>query len=347
MKKQLLTGLFHLCLVLSSVAQEIQFSQYFSTSTYLNPAFSAIYVDPTVTVNYRKPLDNGVLFNETNQVSGTMPLFVNASDNMPRGGAGFMAYSNNSGFQGVFKTTGAMVNYAHNFSMGALNTEVIAIGVQVGYENYRVSFSDLQWGSNYNPFYGYDDTQETPVTEFDQSTSHPIVNAGIIYYYNRERNMSIYNYSAFSGFAVTNLNRPDKSFAKSGHNRAPMLYKYHGGVEFRVQRFNILPNILMQYERGNFTFDSGVFFWYSLKKNNFGNKRDVKLVVGSWYRLLDSFVFLGGINYEAFSFKASYDLNSELFYNNPINYSRNHVELSIQYTISKETRMRKISNPLF
>ncbi len=347
MKKSLLTAIFHLSVLLSAFAQEIQFSQYFSTSTYLNPAFAAIYVDPTFTVNYRKPLDNDILYNETNQVSGTIPLLINAADNLPRAGVGFMAYTNKSGFQGIFNTTGAMASYAHNFSMGALNTEVIAIGGQIGYENYRVSFSDLNWGSNYNPFYGYDDEQQTPVTEFDESTSHLIINAGVIYYYNRERNMNIYNYSAFSGFAVTNLNRPDKSFAKSGKNRAPMLYKYHGGVEFRVDRVNILPNILMQYERGNFTFDGGVFLWYSLKKNNFGNKKDVKLVVGSWYRLLDSFVFLAGINYEAFSFKASYDLNSELFYNNPINYSQNHVELSIQYTISKETRMRKISNPLF
>lgn len=347
MIKKLLIGVFLCHIHITGMGQEIQFSQYFSTSTYLNPAFSAVYVDPTFTVNYRKPLDNGILFNETNHFSGSIPLLINAADNLPRAGAGFTAYTNKSGLQGVFQTTGAMANYAHNFTMGTLNTEIIAIGAQVGYENYRLTLSDLQWGSNYNPYYGFDDGQTTPVTEFDESTSHLIVNAGIIYYYNRERNMSIYNYSAFSGLSVTNINRPDKSFAKSGKSRAPMLFKYHGGVEFKVNRINLLPNILMQYENGNFTFNGGVFLWYSLKKNNFGNQKDVKLVVGSWYRLLDSFIFLAGINYQSFSFKASYDLNSELFYNNPINYSQNHVELSIQYTISKETRMRKISNPLF
>ncbi len=327
--------------------QELQFSQYFTTSLYLNPAFASIYVDPSVSINYRKPADNGLAYNETNQISATMPLLINQSDNTPRAGMGIMAYSNKSGFEGVFQITGLLASYAHNISLGSLNTEVIAIGIQGGYESYKVSYSKLKWGTNYNPYYGYDDNLQTPVTEFDQESMHPILNAGIMYYYNRERNFTIYNYSAFSGFAVTNLNRPDKTFVKTGNAKAPMLFKYHGGIEFKIKKFNFLPNILAQYQRGNLSSDAGLYMWYSLTQNNFGSGPSIKLVAGSWYRLRDSFVFLTGINYNSLSIKVSYDLNSNLFYDNDIEYSRNHIELSIQYSISKDNRVRKISNPLF
>lgn len=344
-KKLLLASLcwLNLSVVFS---QEIQFSQYFSTSLYLNPAFSAIYVSPTFFVNYRRPADNGVVYNESNQISATFPILINEADNTPRAGFGLMAYNNKSGFQGIFKITGFLLNYAHNFSLGALNTEVIAIGIQSGYENYRVNFSELQWGTNYNPYYGYDNSLPGPVTEFDEVAAHPILNAGVMYYYNRERNFTIYNYSAFSGFSMTNINRPNKSFVDTGESKAPMLFKYHGGIEFKAQKFNIMPNLLGQYQQGNYSVDVGIYTWYSFKENAFGTI-DIKLVGGAWYRLRDSFNFMAGVNYNSFSVKASYDLNSNLFYDNNIDYSRNHVEVSLQYTISKESRIRKISNPLF
>ncbi len=329
------------------IAQELQFSQYFTSSLYLNPAFSAIYVDPSISINFRKPADNGLTYNETNQISATLPILVNQSDNTSRAGLGLMAYSNKSGFEGVFQITGALASYAHNISLGSLNTEVIAIGIQGGFESYKVNFGKLRWGTGYNPFYGYDDSRPTPVTEFDQATMHPIINAGIMYYYNRERNFTIYNYSAFSGFAVTNLNRPDKTFVKTGDARAPMLFKYHGGIEVKFKKFNFLPNILAQYQSGNLSSDAGLYMWYSFRQDGFGSGTNIKLVAGSWYRLRDSFIFLTGLNYNSMSFKVSYDLNSNLFYDNEIEFSRNHVELSIQYYISKDSRVRKISNPLF
>lgn len=339
--------IFILLLSIQAMGQELQFSQFFSSSLYLNPAFSAIYVEPSLFVNYRKPLDNGVMYNETSQISLSVPVLINKAENLPRGGVGLMAYTNQSGYEGIFKITGAFVNYGHNFSIGRLSTEVIAVGVQFGFENYQVNFSDLQWGSSYNPYYGYDDSRATPVNEFDDNTNHAIVNAGIMYYYNRQRNFTLYNYSAFSGFAITNLNRPDKSFTKNGQARAPMLFKYHGGFEFKARKFNILPNILIQYQNTNYTADGGIYTWYTFHENNFGTGNDIKLVAGVWYRLRDSFIFLAGLNYNSISIKASYDLNSNLFYNDDVDYSRNHFELSLQYVLRKESRVRKISNPLF
>ncbi|WP_258102494.1 PorP/SprF family type IX secretion system membrane protein [Marinoscillum sp. MHG1-6] len=327
--------------------QELQFSQYFSTSLYLNPAFSAIYVEPSFFVNFRKSLGNNSVLNETNQVSATFPILINKVDNLPQAGFGMMAYQNRSGFQGIFDLSGLLFNYAHNISIGALNAEVIAIGIQTGYEFYRSNYDQLQWGSNYNPYYGFDDQQPVPVDEFNTTSNHLIVNAGAMYYYNRERNFTLYNYSAFSGFSVTNLNQPYKSFSRLERSRAPMLYKYHGGIEFKRRKFNILPNILLQYQRRNYNFDGGLYAWYSLRENTFGTGKDIKVVAGTWYRLRDSYIFLIGINYNAFSMKVSYDLNSTLFSDDQVRYSNNHVELSMQYTISKERRIRKISNPLF
>lgn len=328
-------------------SQEIQFSQFFSSALYLNPAFSAVYVEPSLFVNYRKPMDNGIYYNETNQISLSLPVFMNEAENLPRGGVGIMAYSNKSGYDGIFKITGASLTYGHNVTIGRLNSEVIALGMQVAYESYRVSFSDLRWGSSYNPYYGYDNQLPTPVTEFDDRSNHVVLNTGIMYYYNRQRNFTLYNYSAFSGFAITNLNRPDKSFTKDASARAPMLLKYHGGFEFKAGKFNILPNILVQYQSNNYSADGGIYTWYSLASNPYASNKDVKLVFGSWYRLRDSFIFLLGFNYSTLSVKASYDLNSDLFYNSDAQISHNTVELSVNYVFRKEVQVKKVSNPLF
>lgn len=343
MKKLFISFLFIASLGVK--AQDLQFSQFFGTSLYLNPAFSAVYVDPTVFINYRRPANTAAMSSQASQISATYPLLIDPAENTPRAGAGVMAYSIQDGPQGIFKKTGILLNYAHNFSIGALNTEVIAVGIQGGYENLRLDVGGLSSPSDYSP---YSDENGIGGLSINEAVAHPIINAGIMYYYNRERNFNIYNYSAFSGFAVTNLNRPNISFSTiGGASKAPMLLKYHGGIEFKAGKMNIMPNILVQFEpqQGNFQADGGIFSVYSVGGRY--NPVKVKLIAGAWYRLRDAFILLGGINYNALSIKVSYDMNTNLFFDKNVEVSTNFLELSLQYNIANKDAIRKISNPLF
>ena len=123
-----------------------------------------------------------------------------------------MAFNEKRGFQGVDETNALFLNYAHNLKFGLLNSYLLSIGVQAGYRLRRLEFSNLAWGSQYNEYFGFDDTLPAPVDEFDAQKENMILNAGIMYYYNPARNYLLYQYSGFFGVSATNLNRPNTSF---------------------------------------------------------------------------------------------------------------------------------------
>ena len=244
------------------VGQDAQFSQYYAASLYLNPAFSGIYNDPSVHMNHKRQLQSVDIVNELTQVSFIFPIKPKGSLEQSLGGVGIMAFNEKSGFQGVYQRNSVFLNYAHNLKFGLLTSYLISIGVQAGYEMRKLNFSNLAWGSQYNAFYGFDDSLPIPVTEFDDQQQNAVVNAGIMYYYNPERNYLLHKYSAFVGMSATNLNRPNTSFTIDSENSPPILWKYNGGIEFKFQKLFVTPSLLYLYIRQNQQFNAGLNIAY-------------------------------------------------------------------------------------
>ena len=333
--------------LLTGFAQDTQFSQYFSASLFLNPAFAGVYNDPSLHMNHKRQVQSPDLINELTQVSFIFPIKIPGSYERSLGGIGLMAYNERSGINGVFQNSAAFLTYAHNFKFGILSSDILSVGVQAGYENRSLNFSSLAWGSQYNPFFGFDDTLPIPVTEFDGQKGTVIVNAGIMYYYNPTRNYLLYRYSAFSGFSATNVNRPNKSFSVNEKSPEPMLLKYNGGVEIKFNKLYVTPSLLFLYLRQNFQFNAGLNFAYSPNAQRY-RSRGNQVLFGAWYRVRDSFIFMGGIKFSSMAIRVSYDLNSDLFVQErTVDTSQPSFEISIQYHISKSSGYRKVSNPLF
>ena len=331
----------------SVISQDTQFSQYFSASLFLNPAFAGVYNDPSLHMNHKRQLQGVDVLNELTQVSFIFPIKPGGNYERSIGGFGIMAYNERNGINGVFQNSAAFLTYAHNFKFGILSSDIFTVGVQAGYENRSLNFSSLAWGSQYNPFYGFDDTLPIPVTEFDGQKGTLIVNAGVMYYYNPNRNYLLYQYSAFSGFSATNVNRPNKSLSVDSKSPEPMLIKYNGGVEVKFNKLYVTPSLLFLYLRGNFQFNAGMNFAYSPGADRY-RSRGNQILFGVWYRLRDSYIFMGGIKFQSMAIRVSYDLNSNLFISDrTVDISQNSFEISIQYHIAKNAGYRKISNPLF
>lgn len=337
-----------LCLVTVGLyGQDTQFSQYFAASLFLNPGFAGVYNDPSLHMNHRMQVQNSDAVNELTQVSFIFPLKPRGRLERSIGGIGVMAYTEKSGINGVFQNNAAFLNYAHNFKFGILDSDILSVGVQAGYETRSLNFSALRWGSQYNPFFGFDDTLPVPVTEFDDQKGTLIVNAGLMYYYNPGRNYLLYRYSAFSGFSATNVNRPNKSFNVENSSPEPMLIKYNGGVEIKFNKLYATPSLLFLYLRGNWQFNAGLNFAYSPGAERYRSKGN-QILFGAWYRVRDSFIFMGGVKLSSLAIRASYDLNTKLFVaERGVDIAQNAFEISIQYNISKNVGYRRISNPLF
>ena len=353
MRKTLIHIAF-LFLPLLMTAQEYEFSQYYTASLYLNPAFAGIYTTPTLNANYRQESVNVELQRQQAQVSAVFPIITTGSEAKQFGGIGVSGYNITMGIKETEQVTGVNLTYAQTLNLGVVSPDVLAVGVQAGYETISSSFSSLRWGSQYSPylFTGFDDTAPDPVNDYDTRTSHLIVNAGIMYYYNRNRNYLLYNYSAFSGISVSNANRPDKSLNRDGEFKSPLLYKYHGAFEFNFNRIFVIPTAMVQMYANNFQYNIGSYITYATNASRgFSlDNRGLELVAGAWYRVRDSFIVILGISHDNYAVNVSYDFNSTLFYPEQIqqNQLQNAAfEISIKYTRNKSSKLRKVSNPLF
>jgi type IX secretion system PorP/SprF family membrane protein len=354
MMKKVTISVFFLFTMVKLIGQESQFSQFYSASLYTNPAFAGIYSSPNININYRQQAPSNSIRDILGQASFIYPLMIKGDVDRQIGGIGATAFNNQRGIQGMQKISGYHLTYAQNIRLNPISPDMLSFAVQGGMEFVNISFSDLRWGSQYNPYIisGQDDQIPAPVTEFDQRANNFVVNAGIIYYYNRQRNYLLYNYSAFSGISVNNINRPDKSLNKDGEFIQPMLFKYHGALEFKMGRAYLMPSVLAIYQARNFQFNGGAYISVPTNRSlSFSlDSRGLEILAGVWYRFKDSFIFILGFNDDQMGARVSYDLNSMLFAQEIV--SGNDLiqpafEVSFQYNFNSSKRIRKVSNPLF
>ncbi len=336
------TGFFRLS------AQDYEFSQYLLSSLHMNPAFASAYTDFAVNMNYKMQTTNEAQI-QTTQVSLVFPLKLdNISDNV----AGFGLTGFNERMDDIIEENGIYLTYAQNFTLGLLGSDLIAVGIQGGFARRTFSPSNLKWGSQYSGYNtdGFNDFSPAPVTEFDNATSRIAIHAGAMYYYNRKRNYLLHNYSAFSGFTIFNINRPNDTFSSGGDSRKPIILKYHGGVEVRTGNLYILPNALLYYSRGQLQTIVGSHFALSfISTARFTSaNQGFQLLFGSWYRLRESFVLLGGLQYNSLAIRGSMDLNSYLFTSDTNPWvEQPSFELSLVYMLGNSGNLRKINNALF
>lgn len=338
--------------LLSLKGQELQFSQYYAASLYLNPAFAGVYGSPNFSINYRQQTPGLAGKEALMQASFVFPITIGDFSEQI-GGVGITA--SNSQQLGAINVSGYYLSYAHNFELGIVSPDLIIVAAQGGMEFVDFSPSKFKWGSQSSPYLrgGVDPTISGPVTEFDKRSMYYVANAGVVYFYNRDRNYLLYKYSAFSGLSVTNLNRPDKSLNKDNTYIAPILFKYHGSLEVKLGGLYVMPSILALYSSLDFQFNGGAYISYPTEINRgFSlDSRGLELIMGTWYRFRDSFIFILGFNNDQMGARVSYDLNSKLFINQDVqdlpNASQPAFEISLQYNLNRSNRLRNVSNPLF
>ena len=257
-----------------------------------------------------------------------------------------MAFNHKEGFRGIYDRSSVFLNYSHNLTFGSLGGYLVSIGGQVGYDIRRFDITGLRWPSQYNPFFGNDETLPIPVAEFNAQKQNIVVNGGIMYYFNPDRNYFLYKYSGFVGISATNLNRPNTSFTINDQGTDPVLLKYNGGIEFKINKLFITPSLLFLYLSRNYQYNAGINMSWAPDAGRYTGS-DKQLLFGTWYRFRDSFIFMGGVRINQLAIRASYDMNSDLFIPNRDIIARNSVELSIQYYLTNSRAVKRFSNPLF
>src|SRR5690606_9747938 len=146
--------------------------------------------------------------------------------------------------------------------------------------------------------------------------------------------------------SASNMNRPDESVLKDGRSRLSILYKVHGGLDYRASRsFKFSPTFLLMQQNDNRQYNLGSYLTYSFISDPFSKQpKTIDLQAGVWYRIEDSFIFLLGGSRNNISFGFSYDMNiTSMRYNN---LGTAAYEISLTYRIKKGEESRNFSTPL-
>lgn len=201
-----------------SLAQDPQFTQFFNSPIYTNPAFagSALYKDESFASRL-----NLIYRNQWPNLRGTyQTLNLSWDKQMRRGGAlGFQLLRDVAG-SGLLTTTAPSFIYAHGLDID----EDISIrgGVQFSFVRKTLDFNKLQFADQIDPTQGFVLKSGQPLP--NQEVSFANLGAGII----------TYIHNIHIGFAFHNILEPNQSFYGNQDAILPQRITIHTGGRFNV-----------------------------------------------------------------------------------------------------------------
>lgn len=334
-------------LPLNLLAQNPYFSQYYAAPLYLNPALAGANREIDLGVNYRSQWNSDDAPYELSQFSFIYPIMINYGARLKHlGGVGFTAFRDVAGEGAIFKTTGLNIGGSYRISLNKSHT--ILTGLQAGIVQKSVDLSRLRWGSQYDEFIGFDDRLAPSIGDINEQAIFPTFEAGLFWHYALEvpSYVTSGSWAVFSGFSVANLNQPDESLLRDGTSKLPMLFKLHGGVEYRASRsFKVSPSFLLMRQNHNKQYNIGSYFTYTIISDPYSRQpKTFNLQAGVWRRIKDSYTFMIGGSGRNLSAGFSYDMNTTSM--RMSNLGKSAYEISLRYKIDKGKEIRRFSTPL-
>lgn len=340
-------NILFLIVALTTVGQEGQFSQYFASSSVLNPAFTGTIPNLSFNSNYKRggsPSSDSFL--ELMQVTFTYPFKRTTSKDHQIGGAGITFFQEKRGFEGIYTSKKILLTGAYSFRLSRLTNKTIVFGLQGGIVQHTIDGTSLTWGSQFNQYIGYDNTKVG-----EQLGANPVLyptfNFGVIYSSFDNENRYIRDRSFLLGLSVDNLNRANVSIEGLEGARKSLLFKTFASMKLNLApRWHIHPSGYVLYSQGSSQINAGVYF--STLVSSAKANTAVNLQIGSWYRLEDSIIILAGFEIDNLKIGFSFDLNTQSFdINDQLGANLPTYEVSLTYNLDLGTPLRNISSPIF
>lgn len=286
----------------SFAQQDIHFSQFYSSPTFLNPGSTGLFNgNIRAMLNYRSQWKTVSDPFSTFSASLDSRLF---QDKLKSGffGAGIVFYNDVAGASKL--TTG---NYALNISY-ALEIEedmYLSLGVQPGFLQKSINYNGLLFG---NQWTGLEFNSGIP-GEYSGSMKFMTFDLAAGLYYNYRPSDDLAFYAGVSG---AHLTAPSISFLGATDN---LIRKFtiHGGAEIAIPNSDIIayPNFLVKLQSPNRIINFGSDFKYVIKEQSryTGFVDEVSAGLGLYYRAGDAFWGTLQFNYTGFTLALSYDIN--------------------------------------
>jgi len=300
-------------------AQDPVFSQFYNSPLYLNPALIGEEENLFINFAHRSQWRSLNFPYTTSQVSLILPYFKDKHIKPEGhvGGIGVSFYGDEAGQGANLKTYGGSASFAYNLNLSRKSVNRLSFALQLGFIHKNVSTEQLEWGEQYNPFIGFDNTVVPAEVGLIQNRTFLDIATGAFWRYFANTDQKTIQ-SIYAGFVASHLNHPDESLIDGDVNRLPLLYKLHGGMIFGLSErtnisFNFLSLIQDQVNQTNF----GSFLSYKLPFDTRGQMSNLIARVGAWYRVQDAAIASIEFLTNNLQFGFSYDWNvTSLRYNN-------------------------------
>ncbi len=326
--------------VIQSSGQSPVFSQYYTTSLYLNPALAGSESDIMIGLNYRAQWNQIQSPYKTAQLSYMHPLIKPGGRKKHVGGIGVSLLNDQAGNNSL-TNTGINFTGAFNYHLSSYGNNILTFGLQTGIYRNAVNPENLQWGSQYNSFTGFDPSLEADPGSLQDQRFYAVINAGILWSYRHQQRFSSRSWSTYAGLSVYHMNRPNTSLLEDD-NQLPLSLRFHGGISLPIApRTKLTPSTLVVYELSDFQVNGGGYLTYDFDDSN---DATAAIIVGAWYRLKDAVIIHLGTEINNFRIAFSYDRNVSSF--NRYFGNNGSYEFSIQYRIKRKQRSVYFSTPL-
>ena len=282
-----------------AIAQDPQWSQFYSNLVMLNPAFTGSGIGPRVAMNYRGQWVRVPGFYQQGAFSFDQPFFVGSAQQ----GYGINLSYDRAG-EGNLTKIDATLNYALEVPLSDDDDGVtIRLGLGAGFQHTNVNFFALRFPGQISPRDGFILPLNEDPASFDAPRFLPDFHAGIV----------VYNSLAFLSFTANHLAEPTQRLIKGDLREGidatlPRKYTASAGLKLRAgpyndrDRLSISPVVLYK-QQGEFNqFDVGLYV------------DAYPMVFGAWYRGDDAVIGLIGLRLteslqvsQTFSFGYSYD----------------------------------------
>lgn len=339
MKKKQILLLISFMLALHCGAQDIHFTQYYTSPCNLNPALTGFFNgSQRFTLQNKSQWRSVTVPFRTTSVSCDMPV-VKRYMKQDIFGGGVVINRDQAG-DSKFGTT--QVNFSGSYirAVSRDNNQFISAGLMLGVAQRSLDYSELYFDSQYD---GNSFDPGLPNNEQFAKSSFFFFDAGAGLYWHYIMD----KYKFFNGgISWFHINNPRMSLFDNQSLKLDQKYMMHGSAQIDVApKIFLLPGFIFMHQGKYNEFDIG-----SLVK--FVKEPDVKnylaLQLGLYMRTGDAMNFIAGLDYLNWSLGISYDINTSNLV--PASHSKGGFEISVIYILNTNARksyVKKIPCPIF
>ena len=342
MKKLLLA--FGAFLALQANAQDVHFTQYFTSPLTLNPANTGLVnCDWRVSGNYRTQWGS---VNSTPYMTGTISFDMATLKGKLNGdalGVGLIGLYDKSGTGALQNiTTGLSLAYHKRLSQDDDKPRNLSLGVQGYLVQKSIDFNKLKFESQYDPTTG-----GTPYASGENfgnaDLTYPDFNAGIMYsgYVNDRSNM-------YAGLSYYHITQPTETFLNGNHKINSRFTASLGGSLQMNENLMLFASGMYQQQGKASEILIGAASGFIMNPNHEDDVANSVFYIGAWYRYGDAIAPYIGFEWAKAKLGVSYDVNLSGF--TPATKGNGALEISLIYNgciIRNESRTYNFACPRF